>query len=112
MGYKEAMGKAGAEVLLYEEFGSCQGDWWAKIVYNGKEGWVNGSYGSCSGCDAFQAEFDYGRNRCPKHLYDTDEEIKGCEDCRKIIDSEDERLVEFGREYLENIWNGTWKHRQ
>jgi len=35
MSYDEALKAAGAEVLLYESFGSYQGDWWAKVVKRG-----------------------------------------------------------------------------
>jgi len=72
------MEAAGAVVEIFEEFGSYQGEWWAKVSYGGKIGWVNGSYGSCSGCDAFEAEFGWD-------------------------DPSDEKLAEFGRGYLDNI---------
>lgn len=58
-GYALALTAAGAKVLKFECFGSYQGDWLAKVIYKGKEGWVRGAYGSCSGCDAFEAEIDY-----------------------------------------------------
>ena len=59
MSYQEALEAAGATVHAFEFFGSYQGDWWAKVTYNGETGWVHGSYGSCSGCDAFEAEFGF-----------------------------------------------------
>src|SRR6185312_7049306 len=58
-GYQEAMEAAGAVVHAYEEFGDYQGSWYAKVTYQGETGWVEGAYGSCSGCDAFEAEFGY-----------------------------------------------------
>lgn len=67
MGYQEAMEAAGAEVLAFESFGSYQGDWWALVRFDGRTGWVRGSYGSCSGCDAFEAEFGYD-DKDPKKL--------------------------------------------
>lgn len=59
--YEGSLKMAGAEVHAFQEFGDYQGTWWAKVTYKGKTGWISGSYGSCSGCDAFQAEFDYGQ---------------------------------------------------
>lgn len=79
MGYREAFEAAGAEVLLYKEFGSYQGDFYAKIRFNGEIGWVHGSYGSCSGCDAFEAEFGW-------HDYD-----------------DTEKLASFGLTYVETL---------
>lgn len=60
MSYQSALESAGAVVHAYEEFGSYQGDWYAKVTHNGVTGWVSGSFGSCSGCDAWEAEFDTG----------------------------------------------------
>lgn len=68
MSYREALEAAGAEIHEFQEFGSYQGDWWAKVKFKGKTGWVKGSYGSCSGCDAFQAEFDCGDDPTPTQL--------------------------------------------
>lgn len=59
MGYQSALEAAGVEVEEFREFGSYQGTWIA-ILKDGRV--VEGSYGSCSGCDAFQAEFDYSGN--------------------------------------------------
>ena len=56
MGYKEALEAAGANVLAYEEFGSYQGDWLAKVSYQGETFWLRDYYGSCTGCDAFEAD--------------------------------------------------------
>ena len=50
MSYCQALEAAGAKILQFKSFGSYQGDWWAKVEYNGEIGWVAGSYGSCSGC--------------------------------------------------------------
>lgn len=84
MSYETALKAAGAEVHCFESFGSYQGDWWAKVTYNGVTGWINGAYGSCSGCDAFEAEF-------------------GCNDDEKS--DYQERLAKFGAEYLDNIYD-------
>lgn len=80
MSYRKALEAAGAKIVAYDEFGSYQGDWWAKVIHNGVTKWVNGYFGSCSGCDSFAAEFDYVR--------DDDPEYKN-------------KLAAFGRGYLE-----------
>jgi len=59
MGYSESLEAAGAKVIAYEQFGSYQGDWGAYVELNGNKYIITGSYGSCSGCDAFEAEFGY-----------------------------------------------------
>lgn len=82
MSYQSAMEAAGAQVHDFEQFGSYQGEWWAFVTYKGVTGWVNGSYGSCSGCDAFEAEFGYGH-----------------EDDEDYIP----RLIAFGEGYLDYI---------
>lgn len=101
MGYKLALEKAGAKVLEFKEFGSWQGDWYAKVKFKGKIGWINGCYGSCSGCDAFQAEFDYDDfYGCEEHRYDKQE---NCKECKKHKKDYYKRLAEFGARYLEDI---------
>lgn len=62
MSYQSALEAAGAEVHCFDYFGDYQGTWIAKVTYKGETGWIEGSYGSCSGCDAFEAEFDYSYN--------------------------------------------------
>jgi len=59
MSYESALEAAGAAVLQYKSFGSYQGEWVALVDYKGERGWVQGSYGSCSHCDAFEAEFGW-----------------------------------------------------
>lgn len=56
MGYHEALIAAGANVKEFKMFGSYRGTWMALL--NNKN-IVEGSYGSCSGCDAFEAEFSW-----------------------------------------------------
>ncbi len=104
-GYQGCMELAGATVHLFKEFGSYQGDWWAKVSYGSLNGWVNGSYGSCSGCDAFQAEFG---NSSHEHgdafvsIYELSEHYnKNCEKCLELKD----RLVKFGKSYLSYIYS-------
>ena len=67
MSYREALVAAGAVVEQFEEFGDYQGTWYALVNVEGTRFWVNGSYGSCSGCDAFEAEFGYN-DRDPEKL--------------------------------------------
>lgn len=76
MGYKTALEAAGASVREFKKFGSYQGDWFA-ILNNGNV--VSGSYGSCSGCDAFEAEFGWSEEEAPDYQ---------------------DRLASFGRQYL------------
>lgn len=57
--YQWVLEVAGATVHAFEEFGSYQGDWLAKVTYKGKTGWIKDYYGSCSGCDAFENETCY-----------------------------------------------------
>lgn len=85
MGYQEALEAAGAEVILFQEFGSYQGTWLAKVNYHGETGWIEGSYGSCSGCDAFEAEFDWNDKDKPDYQ---------------------KRLAEFGESYLSSLIPG------
>ena len=83
MGYSSALVAAGAEVVDFDTFGDYQGTWIAEVKYNGQHGFVVGFYGSCSGCDAFEAEFDYAYAE---------------ED-----NSYQERLKAFGESYLRHI---------
>jgi len=67
MGYKEALEETGAHVLEYETFGSYQGDWFAVVNYNNQIYLIRDSYGSCSGCDAFEAEMGYSSSDTPEY---------------------------------------------
>lgn len=58
MSYETALEAAGAKVIEFRQFGSYQGDWWALVHFGGTYSWVHGSFGSCSGCDAFEGEFE------------------------------------------------------
>ena len=78
--YPLALRTAGAIVHNYEEFGSCQGDWWADVTYNGQRFFITDYYGSCSGCDAFQNAFEWDADKKPDYQ---------------------EKLAAFGREFLE-----------
>jgi hypothetical protein len=64
-GYPLVAGVRGQDVLLYQQFGSYQGEWMmlardATNYYVYKD-W----YGSCSGCDAYEAEMDYSTDGVP-----------------------------------------------
>lgn len=98
MTYEGALEAAGAEVLAFGEFGSYQGDWIAKVRYNGETGWVHGYYGSCSGCDSLQAEFDYDTG--DDRVWENGEYRAKTEDEMK---SERARFAEFGAGYLGDI---------
>lgn len=60
--YQSALEAAGCVVHVFKEFGSYQGKWYAYVTHNQETGFITGWYGSCSGCDAFEAEFDYNGN--------------------------------------------------
>lgn len=79
MSYIDALEAAGCEVLEYGYTGSYQGDWYALVKYKDEVGIVTGSYGSCSYCDTFEAEFNYDDNGKPDYQ---------------------ERLAAFGETYL------------
>ena len=59
MSYQDSLVAAGARVLAFEHFGDWQGSWVALVEYQGQRGWVQGSFGSCDYCDAFQSQFDW-----------------------------------------------------
>lgn len=98
--YKECLELAGAEVKTFQVFGDWQGTWYAYVVYRGEEGWISGSYGSCSGCDAFYAEFGFVTEGCSDHPYHPRE---GCARCAHRRAELRDAKAEFGRTYLETI---------
>ena len=78
MSYRDSLEAAGARVIAFEHFGDWQGSWVALVeLPTGERGWVQGAFGSCDYCDAFQAQFDW----------DSD---FACEDVQQ-------RLAQFGR---------------
>lgn len=79
MGYKSALKAAGATVLKFKEYGFYGGIWVAKI--NDGE-YIKADYGSCSGCDAYEAEFE----DVSTTMYVTKETLA--------------KLASFGRSYL------------
>lgn len=115
MSYATAMKMAGAVILDYQAFGSYQGPWYAKVQVGTEKFYVAGSYGSCSGCDAFEREFDYSGHDHeegnyvsaynPKNL--TPDTCQACADLQK-------NLVEFGQSYLSDprTWESLWKYQE
>jgi len=101
MSYIEAIENAGATVHENNSFGDWQGTWLAYITYNGQTGIVVGSYGSCSGCDAFEAEFGWSYDKgCDDHRYDAQVD---CAACQKTASDYLDKLIKFGESYLDNI---------
>jgi len=105
MSYKECLELAGAKVLVFENFGSYQGDWWARVNYQGKIGWIHGSFGSCSDCDAFESEFwdegHYEDEESYEGYHDHYDLKDGCNKCKELKI----KLIEFGKGYLDRIMN-------
>lgn len=99
MSYTQALEAAGAKVLAEGSFGSYQGDWIALVEYKGERGFVSGSYGSCSGCDAFEAEFGYSDDWCGEHSYNR---VDDCEACADVRENYRIRLEDFGRKYMDD----------
>ncbi len=105
MSYELALEEAGAKVLEFKSFGSYQGDWWAKVEYNGEIGWIAGSYGSCSGCDAFEAEFGYGSEHCDEHRWTYVEVVTdSCSECIEERNHFKKKLASFGKVYLDTLY--------
>lgn len=101
--YRKSLEAAGATVHIFEEFGSYQGDWWAKVTYNGETGWVQGCYGSCSGCDSFEAEFGWEvTENIGDSIWDGGEFRPATEE---DVNRFKARLAEFGKPYLEGLMN-------
>lgn len=105
MSYQLTLEKAGAKVLGFLMTGSYQGSWGAVVEYNGQKSLVIGAYGSCSYCDAFESEFEYGYNepeeRDGKYYRNYDEEITA-EEYIQYFNDLDIRYAEFGKNYLRN----------
>jgi len=104
MSYELTLEKAGAEVLQSKYCGSYQGDWYAIVKYKGEIGVVEGSYGSCSGCDHFEGTFGYNDEPFEKDgKYFTTEyggdEISKEEFDRLAVELE-KKYVDFGEDYL------------
>lgn len=94
--YKQALEAAGAIVTDFQEFGDYQGTWLA-VLDDGRV--VEGSYGSCSGCDALLGEFDFkAHEHGDSDYYDPlhDGPKDGCEECVEF----QRKFKEFGEGYI------------
>jgi hypothetical protein len=96
MSYEIALEAAGAKVVAIKDFGDYQGTWIAKLE-DGR--YVSGSFGSCPGCDAFEAEFGYHKGTCALHYWKYD---NNCSDCLSAKVDYDKRLTNFGLSYLDD----------
>jgi hypothetical protein len=106
MSYDIAMKIAGATILAFQEFGSYQGSWWAHVAFNGQRGWINGSYGSCSGCDAYEKEMGYDSHDHDEKIVssiDVDDWLLDCDKCERYR----EKMAAFGRSYLVSLMTDT-----
>lgn len=74
--YEDVLKDVCEEVYCYKEFGSYQGDWWAKVKYKSKVTWIKGFYGSCSGCDWLQSEMDYYGGASDEVIQKENERVK------------------------------------
>lgn len=100
MGYQQALEAAGEKIKEFKEFGSYQGDWFA---INEQNEVISGSYGSCSGCDAFQGEFSWGEEaeeRDGKYYRDWSTEITK-EEFEEQKELYQKRLSDFGQSYID-----------
>lgn len=105
MGYQRALEVCGVEIVEFKEFGSYHGDWFA-LLSDGRI--VPGSYGSCSVCDAFQAEFGYyeeiTQQENGKYFKDNRSWDDEAEITKEQADEENagylERLRNFGEGYI------------
>lgn len=98
MGYRDALVAAGAEVIAFHEEDDWQGRWAAIVHQDGEDLAILGHFGSCSGCDAYQAEFEYSCPWCDEHYCDAQE---NCPDCAAAVEQHATKLAEFGRGYVE-----------
>jgi hypothetical protein len=97
-GYSKALETAGATVHDIEQFGSYQGVWIAHVTLpDGRTGLIHGYYGSCSGCDAFEAELGYDI-----HDYQRTHEAEFDPTCEKCVEYR-EKLTRFGEDYFDRL---------
>lgn len=94
--YAEAMALSGAKILNYEQFGSYQGEWLAAVEYEGRKFFVAGSYGSCSGCDALEAEVGH----CYSNIHYGGADDDDIDPCSCAASRETARRIGLG--YLED----------
>lgn len=112
MGYQEALEAAGAKVIDSLYTGSYQGSWGSIVELHGIKGLVTGAYGSCSGCDSFQAEFDYdtkpkikdGKYYINGNTWDEEDAVT-YEVYETALAAYNKKLSDFGAYYLKQIFN-------
>lgn len=85
---------AGANVIEFKSFGDYQGTWFA-VLDNGSI--VRGSYGSCSSCDAFYAEFDNDSHDYGDDWHNMQNVDLNCPLCCKML----HKMALFGKDYLD-----------
>lgn len=102
------------------KFGNYQGTWVAIVEYKGVTGVVQGYYGSCSGCDAFEAEFNYSASPMFKYGHyflnesDMDDNMPCTfEEYQEKLKDYDKRLSVFGESYLlAGLYDKTYYERK
>lgn len=104
MGYELALEAAGADIEESKSFGSYQADAYFRVkLLDGRRGWLCISYGSCSGCDSFKAEFGFDTSDGHDHAeyyYDwAAKPVKGCDRCEAL----QKKLKDFGEQYLDGL---------
>jgi hypothetical protein len=102
MSYYDALQAAGATVHAFEQFGSYQGHWIAKVTWKGETGWIYDCYGSCSGCDAYEAEIGYPNDGCDEHEYNHEAQ-QSCSLCANQKKANAQKLADFGKRYLDDM---------
>jgi hypothetical protein len=100
--YEGALEAAGATVRAFQSFGSYQGDWWAYVTTpDGRSGWIHGHFGSCSGCDSYQAEIGWDDGHCDEHYTASDQ--ASCVECAEKRIAFQDKVKRFGSHYLETL---------
>ena len=98
--YDGCLSAAGAMVHEFERFGSYQGQWIADVTLpDGRRGFIVGYYGSCSGCDAFEAELGYDFHACDGAKEYSYEKVEGCTQCAAFT----EKKRKFGEAYFSDL---------
>lgn len=105
MSYEQALTAAGATVHASEHFGSYQGEALADLTYEGRRGILSFGFGSCSGCDSWEAFEGYGDNEsCPDHKYEYNSSVTDrCVLCGVAKALWQSRVADFGRDMLNGV---------
>jgi len=92
------------KVLEAKYYGSYQGEFLCKIIHKGEAFYIHDWYGSCSGCDSFQAEFGF--------QWDGSPEDKVIQFAKPYIESalpRDKMLAFLKKEIADDPWGGEKK---